>query len=174
MALNGNLGIECDLRKSDEGLIISHDPVEYSEDIDIKNYIDIFNSGFVALNIKESGLLEDFKAVIPHFNGFVFDFELCGATDEIESWSNAGYKIAKRYSDRGEYPSGDFDYIWVDEMDESGSLLLSVIDPDISIYVSPELHGRPISEARVNMPWFAVCTDNPQWWLDNFVSKQDL
>ena len=158
-AVIAKCGLEIDLRRArDTGqLVLSHDPTNYRWTICAERAFKYFKA-FIALNIKESGLLEDFHKIAPTFNGFVFDFELCNASSEIDDWLNAGYKVAKRFSDRGETPSGYCDYIWVDEMDKTGSLDLSNVDLSKCVYVSPELHGRDRNNRRTE-EFFAICSD---------------
>jgi len=163
-------GMELDVRWAlDNGVIVvSHDPTWLRLDLELIYYpLDQVPS---AINVKDRGLLYEFKRLFPPAklapNSFVFDFELHGAGDEVEKWLEAGYRVAKRYSDHGEEPEGSIDLVWFDEMDETGSLLHTKFDPAQCIYVSPELHGRPIEEARVRIPWFGVCTDEPEWWTE--------
>ena len=176
-AVRAGFGVETDLLRAPCGrLIISHDPVEWTSLNDaqlvLKNLV--LNDAFIALNIKEEGLLED---LLKFFNpsamkGFVFDFELCcsdrrAAENEMFEYMEVGFEVASRYSDRNERPSTGTDYIWLDEMDQSGSLELTPKGLgwagfkhhlDRIIYVSPELHGRPVSERR-SEEFFGICTD---------------
>lgn len=171
MAGDLGYGMELDVRwASDNGVIVaSHDPMPFSVKRQLTFYP--FHRVCTAINLKDRDLLPEFKKVVPPedllYGSFVFDFELCGAEHEIGDWKEAGYPIARRYSDRGEEPSGSYDFVWFDEMDETGSLLATKYDPGQCIYVSPELHGRPIEEARVDVPWFGVCTDQAEWWMQN-------
>lgn len=161
-------GLETDLiRAKDNGrLIISHDPFDYEPEMDAELVLKELGSTFIALNVKAPGLCEDLKKVCPEFNGFVFDFELCcpDPEAEIREYRAAGYKIARRYSDRGEFPLGFYDYIWFDEMDQTGSLDSRKIDLSKTIYVSPELHGRDILEARIDQ-FLGVCTDYCDFYM---------
>lgn len=162
-------GIETDLcRATDTGeLIISHDPAKYDFEMDARRILADLQDTFIALNVKEPGLCRDLKKIKPYLNGFVFDFELCCPDPEAEmaEYRAAGYKIARRYSDRDEFPEGEFDYIWLDEMDQSGSLDLEMIDLSKTIYVSPELHKRSILEARTEQ-FYGVCTDYCDFYLE--------
>ena len=169
-AVNAGFGIETDIRRAPCGqLIISHDSVEWTPINDaqlvLKNLI--LNDAFIALNIKEEGILEDLLKIVKprEMRGFVFDFELCCEAPIAEMWrySDAGFKLAERVSDRGERPSHYFgvdgsEYLWLDEMDETGDLDLSDYDLDKIIYVSPELHGRPVEERRTEK-FHGICTD---------------
>ena len=116
---------------------------------------------FIALNIKEPGMCQDLRKIIPRFNGFVFDFELCCSDPEreLQEYKSAGYNVARRYSDQGEFPIGEYDFVWLDEMRQSNSLQIPSNLRNI-IYVSPELHGRSITETRPDWTNFAgVCAD---------------
>lgn len=163
-------GMELDIRWAlDNGVIIvSHDPARLEYELEAIHYpLDQIPT---AINVKDRDLLHEFRRLFPPERlapaSFVFDFELHGASNEVDQWRKAGYRVAKRYSDRGEVPEGDIDFVWFDEMDETGSLLHTRFDPAQCIYTSPELHGRPIEEARVRIPWFGVCTDRPEWWMN--------
>lgn len=162
-------GVETDLRRAtDTGeLIISHDPAKYDFDLDARRILAELQDTFIALNIKEPGLCQDLFRIKPYLNGFVFDFELCCSNPEIEilEYQAAGYKIARRYSDRGEFPRGESDFVWFDEMDQSGSLDIQQIDLSKTIYVSPELHGRSVLESRSD-EFFGICTDYCDFYLE--------
>lgn len=166
-AVHAGFGVETDILRAPCGrLVISHDPVEWTPINDaalvLKNLID--NDAFVALNIKEEGLLEDILKIINpfEFNGFMFDFELCCSDpeSEIQEYQKAGFKIARRISDRGERITGYCDYIWMDEMDSTNSIsiFMNDLDPHKIVYVSPELHERPVEERRTDISSF-ICTD---------------
>jgi len=167
-AIEMGYGVEIDIRKASDcdKIIISHDPVPWNSNNDAYSILESLGNAFIALNIKESGLfpfLEKFYRQVTHgFNGFVFDFELCCNNPEyaISLYQRNGFPIARRYSDRGEFPNGDCDYIWLDEMNKTGSLDLNRSDIELSkvVYVSPELHNRDLKEARKEN-FFAICTD---------------
>ena len=160
-AVNQGHGVEIDLRlASNNKLIISHDPAEYTPEIDAKHILSTLDDAFIALNIKEEGLLPHLLKITNKINGFVFDFELCCSNpeEEMKDYRKAGFKIAKRYSDRGEFPLKPYDYVWLDEMDNSNSLDISNLDLSKVIYVSPELHQRPVLERRLEY-FFGICTD---------------
>lgn len=169
-AVKQGYGVETDLRRAPCGrLIISHDPAEWDPLNDAKLILRnlILKDAFIALNIKEEGMAEDLVKIIQphHMRGFVFDFELwcSNAAEEKVAYLNAGFNIANRLSDRNTHIDGLGQYIWLDEMDQSGSVDLNkIFDMGWSvkeiIYVSPELHGRPLSEQRTES-FFAVCTD---------------
>jgi len=163
-ASEAGYGIELDLRKATDStdLIVSHNPTCYSKNNDARRILNALEHAFIAINIKGDGLLPLLEDIKPRFNGFVFDFELwCINPDyEIHKYMKSGYKIARRYSDRGEFPSRGkkYDYIWFDEMDSTGSLNHRKVDLSKTIYVSPELHGRDINDQR-SENFFAICTD---------------
>jgi hypothetical protein len=161
-AVARGFGVELDVRRAEDtnALIISHEPSIYRAEISAALVLKRLGNAFIALNIKQSGLLQDLYQIKPELNGFVFDFELCckDSEQEIGAYTEVGYKIARRYSDRGESPAGKCDYIWFDEMDNTGSLNINVIDVSKTIYVSPELHGRNIETHRIEGFW-GVCTD---------------
>ena len=164
-AVTVGFGVETDLLRAPCGrLIISHDPVEWTPLNDaqlvLKNLV--LNDAFIALNIKEGGLLEDLLKIFKPstMRGFAFDFELCCSDpmEEMAQYAAAGFKIAERCSDRGETPKGLYDFIWLDEMDKSNSINIQNLDPRKIIYVNPELHGR-LLENRRKEEFLAVCTD---------------
>jgi hypothetical protein len=166
-AVKAGFGVETDVLRAPCGrLIISHDPTEWTSlndaELTLKNLI--LNNAFIALNIKEEGILEDLLKIInpSEMRGFVFDFELCCSDPlkEMQAYNDSGFKIAERCSDRGEKPLGGWDYIWLDEMDKSNSLSIFMLnlDPKKIIYVSPELHGRPVEERRKER-FYGICTD---------------
>lgn len=161
-AVNNGYGIETDLRCASDcdKLIISHDPAPYSIHNDANHILNNIGNTFIALNIKESGLVVRLHEILPKLNGFVFDFELwCDQPEnEIEQYLNFNYKIARRYSEKERIITGYYDYIWLDEMFETNILDTSNIDLTQTIYVSPELHGRDREQARTD-DFFAICTD---------------
>lgn len=166
-AVEAGFGVETDILRAPCGrLIISHDPIEWTPTNDaalvLKNLIE--RNAFIALNIKEEGLLEDLLKIVDpsEFKGFVFDFELCCSDpeNEIKQYQRADFKIARRISDRGEKITGPCDYIWMDEMDSTNSIsiFMNDLNPHKIVYVSPELHGRPVEERRKDIH-SAICTD---------------
>lgn len=166
-AVKAGFGVETDLLRAPCGrLIISHDPADWTSlndaELVLKNLM--LNDAFIALNVKQENLLEDLLKIMnpKDFKGFVFDFELCCSDPEkeIQQYKEAGFKIARRISDRGERITGECDYIWLDEMDStySVSIFNNDLDPHKIVYVSPELHGRPVEERRKDID-SAICTD---------------
>ena len=171
-AVNQGYGIETDLRYASDlkRLIISHDPAPFNSSIDASIILNtLIDAGaFIALNIKEDNLLDDLLSIInpKRFNGFLFDFELwCSDYEsEIVVYKQAGFKIARRCSDRfkehKQWKKIDYDYIWLDEMDEeySISIFMLGLNPSKLVYVSPELHKRDINNRRKEKFPF-ICTD---------------
>jgi glycerophosphoryl diester phosphodiesterase len=173
-AVRAGFGVETDVLRAPCGrLIVSHDPAEWTPLNDAQLVLRnlLMNDAYIALNVKEEGLIEDLIKIFDpsKMRGFAFDFELCCSKpeDEMVKYAEAGFEVAARYSDRGERPSTFAEYIWLDEMDKSGSLDLSHEgigwagfrqECDRIIYVSPELHGRPVSERRTEK-FHGICTD---------------
>lgn len=158
-------GVETDINKTPCGhLTISHDVEKWTMSNDAGLILNsmISNNVFVALNIKQSGLLRDVLKIInpQHMKGFVFDFELCcnEPESEMDEYSKAGFKVAKRLSDRSKPIEYDADYIWLDEMDKTNSIDISSYDLNKIVYVSPELHRRSASQRRKEQ-FFGICTD---------------
>ena len=166
-AVRLGFGIETDILRAPCGrLIINHDKVDWTPlndaELVLKNLMLV--NAYIALNIKEEGILEDLLKIMDpkDMKGFAFDFELCceDPETEMESYHQAGFKIAERFSDRGERPSNNYDYIWLDEMDKTSSIsiIMNFIDIRKVVYVSPELHGRPLGGQR-RENFYGICTD---------------
>jgi hypothetical protein len=160
-------GIELDIRTSSDSskLVISHDAADYEPNIDAVSLKLIDPSAFMAINIKEFGLADKLAEILPGRNGFVFDFELIDmdCKREMQAYRAHGFKVAKRISDAHPTVDVDCDFLWIDEMRTTGLLDLSNVDLSKCIYVSPELHKRPLEDRR-HEKFAGVCTDYTDAW----------
>ena len=62
--LNPEFGVEVDVRTFGDRLVVSHDPFN-KEAEDFKKWISNFNHRILIINIKEEGLEESIKIILP-------------------------------------------------------------------------------------------------------------
>jgi hypothetical protein len=163
-------GVETDFRANNGELIISHDPSIGSEADELHSYE--FSNLPVALNIKEDGLTEKFSSFLkryPNDDSFIFD----GSIPEMLKMRNAGLPHALRVSEYEKELPWETKFIWVDAFHEDwwidSEFVENLLDKQIPIFVSPELHGRDKSASwsylrklmHSNKGTFGICTDFP-------------
>lgn len=189
-ALSLGFGLETDVRYSaGHGFYISHDVAEAGGGAaPLGAHCELWRrhlEALVALNIKELGqeveLLEALRGMRVMGQVFLFDMELiearAGETARQYRRLDPSVVLAARVSDRGEPLERALgievaDVVWLDEFDRpwaTSDTVHRLKDAGKTIYaVSPELHGRPVEEARARWRDFArwgvdgICTDWPE------------
>lgn len=188
-ALSRGFGLETDVRHSAaQGFYVSHDVAAVSGTSLLGAHCEFWRrhpGATVALNIKELGqekpLLEALRAMQVTKQVFLFDMELiekrAGATARLYRSLDPSVAIAARVSDRGEPVERALGIeaagvVWLDEFDgpwATGDTVRSLKNAGKIVHaVSPELHGRPVEEARARWRDFAhwgvdgICTDWPE------------
>lgn len=163
-------GVETDFRSKGGKLVISHDPLIGSEAQEINRYE--FSGLALAMNIKEDGLTKEYSEFLKNYSNedsFIFD----GSVPEMLKMRDAGLPHALRLSEYEKDLPWETKFIWVDAFHEDwwieSELIENLLDKQIPIFVSPELHGREKESAwnyfrklmHSNQGTFGVCTDFP-------------
>lgn len=176
LAFEMGFGVELDVRDHNGSLVVSHDPPEeakapesFSKVLELPSH-----GGILAINVKSDGLSSMFPSIAREH--FFFDM----SAPEAMKYSDANLTIARRVSDLEPISSGDIresKYLWVDSFYRdwfaSDDQLFCLDRADkLKVIVSPELHGRPYSQAweflvelfrsRADV---AICTDYPSHFL---------
>lgn len=187
-ALGHGWGLEIDIRRTGGGrLYISHDPVTEIVGLEAEPYAAAIRrhpAALVALNLKEIGWEAALVAFLQRealtSQVFVFDMELiepvAGQTAVALHALDATLRLAARVSDRDEPVARALSIphssvVWLDEFDGpwcTADDIARLKDAGRSVYaVSPELHGRTLTEARARWNFFVhagvdgICTDYP-------------
>ena len=168
-AFNKGFAVETDIRDYFGKLIISHDPLQTAENL---NVIQLTENHRFALNIKEDGLLkhyEDNREMIVESASFLFD----GSVPQMYGIMKLGIPHALRLSEFESEIPWKSEYLWIDGLESDwwmqSSDIYRHLDNFHCVFVSPELHGRNYSQA---FEWFAqlkqlqdfdfsICTDFP-------------
>jgi glycerophosphoryl diester phosphodiesterase len=187
-ALSRGYGLETDVRYAPgKGFYVSHDAAEPAADALLAAHCALWRrhpGAAIALNIKELGqeraLLEALNSLRVVQQLFLFDMELiepdAGQTARLYRRYDAAVPLAARVSDRGEPVERALgievaSVVWLDEFDgpwATAETVARLKAAGRTVYaVSPELHGRPLDEAKARWRDFArwgvdgVCTDWP-------------
>ena len=170
-----SLGIETDIRLFGNQLVVSHDPIDSSQQTIPFDIIEFLAP--IAINIKEDGLqkmISKKNDQIIQSDSFVFD----GSIPDILIYKKLGINHALRISEyEQELPWQPF-AIWLDAFDSDWWLkdkkILEKMKYIPTIVVSSELHGRPkenvwdkTCELFSNPNYLVgICTDYPIAFLD--------
>jgi hypothetical protein len=165
------VSVETDVRNFGNDIVLSHDPVENSQSLDIEF---LFNLKIrTAFNIKVDGLQGFFdgkRQEIEEVNSFFFD----GSIPEMVKYKNLGLPHALRLSEHEKELPWKPKFIWLDSFYSEWWIQERLIEKNEDldtefIVVSPELHLRNplhcweylqgvISQGSVNI---SICTDRP-------------
>ncbi len=169
--------IETDIRQKDGKVVISHDPTNSSEPLELERLMGLQTS--FAINIKEDGLhrlLVDKIDWIESSNSFVFD----GSIPEMVLFHKLGVPHALRLSEYERTIAWTSHAVWLDSFNEDWWLkeesIQNLFEESKVVVVSPEIHGRDprfVWDFLANMrssgrSEFSICTDKPnefQRWL---------
>lgn len=169
-----NYSIETDIRLSDSGLIISHDPKSESTQLMLSDILDLKTS--FALNIKEDGLQDHMNAIRPWIEdtgSFVFD----GSIPEMYRFHKLGIPHALRLSEFENSLPWESYAVWLDSFTSdwwiNNNTVQELFGTAKVIVVSPELHGRDpravwdfLANKRLEGDsHFGICTDRPEEYL---------
>jgi glycerophosphoryl diester phosphodiesterase len=178
-AIRLGFSIETDIRDHLGSVVVSHDPVPANSDrMSFDSLITLTknSSSYLALNVKADGLLGILKLSSPM--NFFFDM----SAPETLNYSRTENSIALRMSDLETelFPKGvKADWLWLDSFEDDW-----FIEQDLSrfadykgvVIVSPELHGRPKTEAWNfvasnwrQFPNLCICTDLPTEFFTEMV-----
>ena len=169
-----NYSIETDIRLSDSGLVISHDPKCESTQLMLSSIFDLKTS--FALNIKEDGLQDHISTIRPwieNTGSFVFD----GSIPEMHRFHNLGIPHALRLSEFEKSLPWESHAVWLDSFTSdwwiNDNNVQKLFGTAKVIVVSPELHGRDpravwdfLANQRLEgNSYFGICTDRPKDYL---------
>ncbi len=140
-------GTEIDIRSQGSKLVLSHEP--FSSEGELKNYIENYDHGTLALNIKESGIEDEVLKIVKSKSiksYFLLDVEM----PYLYSSSKKGNKnIAVRFSEfesikTVEYFNNLVDWVWIDTVNTLPVQRenLPIISDFKSCLVCPERWGR--------------------------------
>ena len=184
-ALAQGFGLEIDLRRTEKGFVISHDPAPFSGQNDLRAYAALFAkhpAAPLAVNVKELGYEGELRALFEEGTfgkaAFYFDFELLepaspGAAQRKLHALSSGVRLASRLSDRSEPLAQALEIpgeiVWADEFDTlwlSGREIAAIHAAGRrACVISPELHGFGTEERLRRWDDFkkwgvdGICTD---------------
>lgn len=169
-AFSLGFGVETDIRSHLANLVISHDQILSSENLE--NF-EMGTGNRFALNLKEDGLVTNFSAHkdwISSSSSFLFD----GSMPQMyTAWKN-GIPHALRVSEFEREVPWSSDFLWIDGFESDwwidSQFVLSLSSKSHCVFVSPELHGREHHRAfdwlaqmkSADIFDFSVCTDFPE------------
>ncbi len=149
------MGVEIDIRTSQDNLILSHDP--FTEGLPLNEWIKKYNHRFLILNTKEDGLEDKILEVLNNYkieDFFFLDQPFPSVRKTIEKGCS---KIALRFSEYEsmsslEMMSGQCEWVWIDSFKTFShdlNTLFKIRGLGYKLcFVSPELQGRDSYEER--------------------------
>lgn len=169
-------GVEVDIRSRGGRLIVHHDP--FVDGVDLEEWLARYRHATLILNLKESGIETRVRQAVLRRGIEDFFFLDLSLPDLVTLAASGERRIAVRFSEHEPVQgalalAGKVDWVWVDRFTKmpltpesyrllSGHFRLCV--------VSPELHGRDVSEIRADRELLAsyrvaaVCTKRPDLW----------
>ncbi|MEY4961585.1 MAG: hypothetical protein RLZZ249_282 [Actinomycetota bacterium] len=167
-AISLGFSVETDIRDSGGQIVLSHDPAKGHEPR-LTELLSLPRRSHLALNVKADGLLSLGLSKQILDNAFVFD---C-STPELVRYESHGIFPALRVSEFERQPPKSNRIFWIDGFNSDwwaheSEALMEILDSAREvIFVSPELHGRPIEPAwdwlveHWKNPRVSICTDFP-------------
>lgn len=183
-ALFQGYGVEVDVRSNNGKVVLAHDPPEAA--VGTKEFSEFvlglrpeWKEQLLAINIKSSGL----SASMPEIQQRHFFFD--HAFPDLLVFCGRNLPVATRLSEYEFLPPTHLirsEVIWVDSFvsdwflsdSKSSELAPEVLStPGLKVFVSPELHRRPTTEAWaalqkvfVERTDIAICTDEPEQFFE--------
>jgi glycerophosphoryl diester phosphodiesterase len=178
-----NFGVEIDLRKINNKIVISHDhPISIDAENDIENFFSKQKfdneSPYIFFDIKEAGLVSDIDSLITKYsilNYFVFDMSVVDHVSYIKRNIKTLSRLSK-YEASNTYLAEKASGICLDLFEENTIDFSSLkLDKKRPIFViSPELHKleykklwEQIKEVEENYQVY-LCTDFPDEAVEYF------
>ena len=174
-------GVEIDIRSYGSNLIVHHDP--FNDSNLLEDWLEGYKHKFIILNTKEEGLEPRLLMLMKHYCIEDFFFLDQSFPSLIKTTSAGESRCAVRVS---EYESVDtalsltekVQWIWIDiftrfPLDQTTYKNLKKSNFKLCL-VSPELQGHKTRKTEEiqsflqhsNMTFDAVCTKNPEIWID--------
>lgn len=169
-------GVEIDIRSRGDRLIVQHEP--FADGVDLEDWLVRYRHATLILNVKESGLETRVRQAVLSRGIEDFFFLDLAVPDLVKLAASGERRIAARFSEHEPVQgalalAGKVGWVWVDRFTkmpltpESYRLLAEHFRLCV---VSPELHGRDVSEILADRKLLAsyeitaVCTKRPDLW----------